>query len=1217
MSTAEKLSKLHLRLQGMILTYRCRRRLHIRKMFALRHQGQAFSRPRVKFRKAQYVYPLLCLSTLVVSSASSPYSHDGVQLPVSFDTDSLDFGVDNRCSGCISNVRDHFVGDLVKTNKVIKGYGGSRIHNVWEGTMRLPITDDNGAVEYFLIPHSYFVPDGDARLLSPQHWAKYMKASQRPPAGVAPEQTFHDRVVLTWNKGKSVKTIPLDQANVATFTLAPGYTRYSLYCKEAQIDIDKDDLQPEIIADSAALIEDEEEDEETDPEYQVNAPKVTSFNLDGPTTPSHNTPHIIEDEEDRQVNNISAEFLKYHHKFNHCSPRRMQLLARSGVIPRRLAKCPVPVCSACLYGKATRRPWRTKPSNDPSDGYTPTTPGEVVSVDQMSSNVAGLVAQMAGRPTHSRYKVVTVFVDQATGFSFVHFQKSTSGEETVEGKELFERYAASMGHKIKHYHADNGIFASNLWKAHCIAKHQGLTFAGVGAHHQNGVAENKIRQLQSQGRTMLIHAAKRWPSAVEANLWPYAVRMANESSNELPSLAFKDGRTPLQAFAGSRATTNPRFWQPFACPVYVLDDSLLSAGGIKGKWKERSRVGLYLGRSPTHARSVALVLNLQTGLVSPRFHIAFDPSFQTVKRTFEGLPLEIKWQQAAGFRASSKSMSTAQREQTSQRERPATRSRAPARPAVPPIDLQFSSRNDYELQDRTPVQEGINLNGSLDSEGAQGWFDVEVAPERPGANYSDGEASDNSSASGHSEATFRRSNRVRRPVERLAYAVAVLCTRTAASPSIWETPNEIFSMSSLCPDNVIPDMSPQDLMAYAVSNDPDTLTYREAMAAPDKDKFRESMVKELESQMTMGVLKLTPRSKVPPTATILPAVWAFRRKRRQTTGEIYKWKGRLNIGGHRMREGIDYDLTYSPTASWPAIRLALSMVLLHGWHAKQVDYVLAYPQAPAARPMFMDIPRGCDIPGHSSKDWVFNVPRNIYGGKDSGRVWYLYLKAKLESIGFKRSDHDDCVFFKGNAMYVLYTDDSILVGPDQKELDSILKEIQSTGLDITSEDGIEDFLGVTIDHHSDGTIHLTQKRLIQSILDDLGLTSPNVKCHSTPMSSSKLLSRHPNSPDFDGSFDYRRVIGKLLFLEKSSRPDLTYAVHQCARFSHNPKVEHGNAVKRIGRYLKGTMDKGLIMKPDPNCKLDLHVDADFAGNWDKEIASTDPATAQSRHGYVL
>jgi hypothetical protein len=59
-----------------------------------------------------------------------------------------------------------------------------------------------------------------------------------------------------------------------------------------------------------------------------------------------------------------------------------------------------------------------------------------------------------------------------------------------------------------HYHANNGIFAFNLWTSHCQAKQQGLSFAGVGVHHQNGVAKNKTQQLQSQARSMLIYAAK-------------------------------------------------------------------------------------------------------------------------------------------------------------------------------------------------------------------------------------------------------------------------------------------------------------------------------------------------------------------------------------------------------------------------------------------------------------------------------------------------------------------------------------------------------------------------------------------------------------------------------------------------------------------------------------------------------------------------------------
>ena len=96
-----------------------------------------------------------------------------------------------------------------------------------------------------------------------------------------------------------------------------------------------------------------------------------------------------------------------------------------------------------------------------------------------------------------------------------------------------------------------------------------------------------------------------------------------------------------------------------------------------------------------------------------------------------------------------------------------------------------------------------------------------------------------------------------------------------------------------------------------------------------------------------------------------------------------------------------------------------------------------------------------------------------------------------------------------------------------------------------------------------------------------------------------------------------QVIGKLLFLEKSTGPDSSYAVHQCARFSHDRTREHGEAVKRIGRCLKGTLDKGIIMKLDNSHSLDLHVDADLAGNWDKEVASTDLAMAQSLHGCIL
>ena len=85
---------------------------------------------------------------------------------------------------------------------------------------------------------------------------------------------------------------------------------------------------------------------------------------------------------------------------------------------------------------------------------------------------------------------------------------------------------------------------------------------------------------------------------------------------------------------------------------------------------------------------------------------------------------------------------------------------------------------------------------------------------------------------------------------------------------------------------------------------------------------------------------------------------------------------------------------------------------------------------------------------------------NVYGRKQATQVWYKYLESRLvQRAGFTKSKVDDCIFYKGNVIYVLYTDDSILFGPTQKEIDSCIQDIQVAGLKITIEGDIKDFLG--------------------------------------------------------------------------------------------------------------------------------------------------------------
>ena len=90
----------------------------------------------------------------------------------------------------------------------------------------------------------------------------------------------------------------------------------------------------------------------------------------------------------------------------------------------------------------------------------------------------------------------------------------------------------------------------------------------------------------------------------------------------------------------------------------------------------------------------------------------------------------------------------------------------------------------------------------------------------------------------------------------------------------------------------------------------------------------------------------------------------------------------------------------------------------------------------------------------------------------------------------------------------------------------------------------------------------------------------------------------------------------LLYLSSNTRPDIQFAVHQVARFSHCPKQSHGQAIKRIVRYLTGTKDRGIQFQPDLKAGLDCYVDADFAGLYGYED-DQDPVSAKSRTGFVL
>ena len=193
----------------------------------------------------------------------------------------------------------------------------------------------------------------------------------------------------------------------------------------------------------------------------------------------------------------------------------------------------------------------------------------------------------------------------------------------------------------------------------------------------------------------------------------------------------------------------------------------------------------------------------------------------------------------------------------------------------------------------------------------------------------------------------------------------------------------------------------------------------------------------------------------------------------------------------------------------------------------------------------------------------------------------------MRDIGFTPSAFNPCLYYRGSVLFLVYIDDCIVFGPDAEAIDQVVTDLRSSPQQFTVDDqgDVGDFLGIQIKRQADGSVHLSQPQLIDSTIKDLHLQqSSNPK--STPAVTSKLLHKDTDGLDMLPEFHYRSVIGKLNFLEKSTRPDISVSVHQCTCFSESPKKSHAKAVKHIGRYLLATRDKGLVILPNKDWHFD-------------------------------
>ena len=359
------------------------------------------------------------------------------------------------------------------------------------------------------------------------------------------------------------------------------------------------------------------------------------------------------------------------------------------------------------------------------------------------------------------------------------------------------------------------------------------------------------------------------------------------------------------------------------------------------------------------------------------------------------------------------------------------------------------------------------------------------------------------------------------------------------------------------------------------------------------------MEAEINTLEELDTYDIVPREEVG-EATILDSTWAFKTKR-YPDGRTGKHKARICVRGDQQENGYDYFDTYAPVVSWNTVRLLLILTATLGLHTKQVDYTLAFCQAkldPREPPIYVEMPRMFEKPGH-----VLSLKRSIYGMRQSPLNFFLNLKEGLEQRGFRQSELDPCLFSNGMVICLCYVDDCLWYAKSEKDIDDVIENLKHPGdksmiqFILNEEDDVAGFLGIHFNKVKgiDGKIceiELTQVGLIRLFFKAKCMEDCTVI--ATPAESKALGKDLDGDPQME-CWSYASVVGMLMYLASNSRPDIAFAVHQCARYTHGTRRSHEKAVKRIIRYLRGTETKGLIIKPTSNLQIDLYADADFSG----------------------
>ncbi|GKA32194.1 retrovirus-related pol polyprotein from transposon TNT 1-94 [Tanacetum coccineum] len=289
--------------------------------------------------------------------------------------------------------------------------------------------------------------------------------------------------------------------------------------------------------------------------------------------------------------------------------------------------------------------------------------------------------------------------------------------------------------------------------------------------------------------------------------------------------------------------------------------------------------------------------------------------------------------------------------------------------------------------------------------------------------------------------------------------------------------------------------------------------------------------------------------------------------------DVLKNKARLVAKGYRQEEGIDFEELFAPVARIEAIRIFIANAATKNMIIYQMDVKTAFLNGDLQEEVFVSQPEGFE--DQENPTHVYRLKKALYGLKQAPRAWYDTLSKFLLANNFFKGAVDPTLFTRKSGKHIL--------------LMSMMGQMSF-------------FLGLQVSQSPRG-IFINQAKYALETLKKYGMDLSDPV--DTPMVDRLKLDEDLMGIPVDQT-RFRGMVGSLMYLT-ASRPDLVFAVCMCARYQAKPTKKHFEAIKRVFRYLKGTINMGLWYPKDNAMSLTAYADADHAGCQDSRRSTSGSA----------